>query len=48
MYQVIDIQTKQIVATKSTRVAARRLADRKDLAYGAIRYVVRLVIETAK
>lgn len=48
MYQVIDIQTKQVIATKKTRIAARRLADRKDLAYGAIRYIVRLVIETAK
>lgn len=48
MYQIIDIQTKQVIATRATRIAARRLADRKDQAYGAIRYIVRLVIETAK
>lgn len=42
MYEVIDIQTKQVIATRATRVAARKLADRKDFQYGAIRYVVRL------
>lgn len=48
MYEVIDIKTKEVVATKKTRNAARRVADRKDLEYGAVRYVVRLVIETSK
>lgn len=43
MYQVIDIKTGQVVATRSKRVAARRIADRKDLAYGAIRYLVKFV-----
>ena len=42
-YQVIDIQTKQVVATCSTRKAASRKADKLDLAYGAIRYTVRSV-----
>lgn len=48
MYQVIDIKTNEVIATRSSRIAARRLADRKDLSYGAIRYIVRLVIETTK
>lgn len=43
MYQVIDRQTGKVVATKRDRVAARRIADRKDLAYGAIRYLVKFV-----
>jgi hypothetical protein len=48
MYQVIDIKTNQVVATKSTLIAASKLANRKDLAYGAIRYVVRFNQEAAK
>jgi hypothetical protein len=40
-YQVIDIRTNEVVATRSTRKAARRLADKLDLEYGAIRYSVK-------
>ena len=43
MYQVIDSQTKTIIATCETAKKARALRDRKDAAYGAVRYVVRLV-----
>lgn len=48
MCEVIDIKTNEVVAVRETRVAARRIADRKDLQYGAIRYIVRLVIKTTK
>ncbi len=46
MYNVIDRQTQQIVGTYATLKAARRSADRKDLQYGAIRYMVRAVETT--
>jgi hypothetical protein len=40
-YEVIDIVTKKVVGGPySTRVRARRAADKKDLQYGAIRYRV--------
>ncbi len=42
-YQVVDIQTKQVVGTYGNRKAASRRADKLDLAYGAIRYVVRII-----
>jgi len=44
-YEVVDIQTKAIVkqypAGKGS--TARAYANKKDLQYGAVRYVVRLV-----
>jgi hypothetical protein len=40
-YQIIDTQTKQVIGTYSSRVRASRKADRMDLAYGAIRYMVK-------
>lgn len=43
MYQVIDIQTKQVVKTCETRVQARKAADRLDAKYGAVRYIVSFV-----
>ena len=43
MYQIIDIKTKQVVATKATRKAASNMANRLDLQYGAIRYIVRMI-----
>ena len=43
MYQVLDIQTKMVLATFATAKQARSLRDRKDAAYGAVRYVVRFV-----
>ena len=43
MYQVIDIKTSMIIKTCATRKAARAKADKIDLAYGAVRYVVRFV-----
>lgn len=39
-YQVIDIRTKDIMGSYSTRKAASRKADKLDLQYGAIRYAV--------
>lgn len=42
MFQVIDIQTRQVVGTYETAKAARKARDRKDAQYGAVRFVVRL------
>ena len=42
MYSVIDIKTGNIVATYDNRKSAYRKADKLDLEYGAVRYVVRL------
>ncbi len=42
-YQVIDLHTKQVVGTYNSRKAASRRADTLDLAYGAIRYSVRVI-----
>lgn len=41
MYLVIDHQTQQVVAKVANKQAARNKRDRLDLAYGAVRYVVR-------
>ncbi len=41
-YVVIDRQTGQTVASRTTRKAAQKKADALDLAYGAIRYFVLL------
>lgn len=43
MYAIIDIQTKKIVSIHKTKQFARRKADKLDLKYGAIRYVVKIV-----
>lgn len=42
-YQVVDIQTKEVVKECKTRNTATRVADRRDLAYGAVRHIVRPV-----
>lgn len=44
-YQVIDIQTKAVVKEypAGKGQVAHRYADKKDLAYGAVRFVVKLV-----
>jgi hypothetical protein len=42
-YQVIDLHTKKVMGTYATRAAASRRADKLDLAYGAIRYVVKII-----
>lgn len=44
-YEVVDNQTRKVVGTfkPANRVRARRMADRKDMEYGAIRYIVRPV-----
>lgn len=42
-YQVVDLQTKQVIGTYGNRKAASRRADKLDLQYGAIRYSVRVV-----
>ncbi len=43
MYQVIDRQTGLVVGTYADVKRARRARDRKDLEYGAYRYMVRAV-----
>lgn len=40
-YDIIDSQTQQVIATRKTRNAATMFADRKDSAYGAVRYIVK-------
>lgn len=44
-YEVVDIQTKVVIKQypAGKGQAARNLANKKDLAYGACRYIVRLV-----
>lgn len=42
-YQIIDRQTGLVVGEAKTLKGARRSANRRDLAYGAIRYGVRTV-----
>lgn len=39
-YDIKDSQTGRIVASAKTRDAAHRSADRRDAAYGAVRYIV--------
>ena len=39
----MDIQTKNVVGTKPNCAAAHRLADKLDLNYGAVRFIVRTV-----
>lgn len=41
MYEVIDRHTGIVVGTYASLKTACRSADRKDLQYGAIRYMVR-------
>lgn len=42
-FNVIDIQTKQVVANCKTRNGANRSADSRDRSYGAVRYIVQAV-----
>lgn len=45
MYQIIDIQTKAVVKSYKVTEAhnARKQADRLDMKYGAVRYIVKWV-----
>ncbi len=43
MYEVIDRKSNKVIGVYQTRLRARRVADRKDLEYGAIRYLVRKI-----
>lgn len=45
VYEVVDIQTKAVIKQYPVDKgqAARNFANKRDLAYGAVRYVVRLV-----
>lgn len=40
-FEVVDIQTKRVVARRSTLRSAHNKADKLDNAYGAVRYIVR-------
>ena len=44
-YEVVDIQTKAVIKQYPVGKgqAARNLANKRDLAYGAVRFIVRLV-----
>ena len=41
MYTVFDVKLGYVVKTFPTVVRARRWADKKDLEYGAVRYIVK-------
>lgn len=43
MYHVVDIKTGAVMLKTENRRRARNKANSLDLAYGAIRYVVRIV-----
>jgi hypothetical protein len=45
MYSVIDIRTGEIVGSYKSRKLADRKADKLDMEYGAVRYVVRFTNE---
>lgn len=47
-FDIIDNQTGKVVAKAKTRASANRMADRRDLAYGAIRYTVKAIWSDAK
>lgn len=40
-YELIDIQTGKVIKSYTNRAAAIRAADRKDLAYGSVRFIVK-------
>jgi len=42
-YEVIDRRTGAVVGTYTNKTRARNVRDRKDLEYGAVRYMVREV-----
>lgn len=42
-YDIIDIQTQKVVSSHVTRAVAKATANRKDIAHGAIRHVVKAV-----
>lgn len=44
MHQVINTQTGYVVAESSNKTRARRLADRFDLAHGAIIHTVKATL----
>lgn len=43
MYAIIDMRTKEIVATCKSRKLARSKADKMDMIYGAVRYSVHYI-----
>lgn len=47
-FDIIDNQTGKVVATAKTRPSANRMADNRDLKYGAIRYIVKAIWSDAK
>lgn len=42
-YDLIDTKHNHVIKSYTNRAAATRAADKKDIAYGAIRYVVQPV-----
>ena len=42
-YHLIDNQTKKLIKVFNNRASASRKADKLDLEYGAIRYIVHIV-----
>lgn len=44
-YEVVDVQTRQVVGQYVDIHRTHAAADRKDAAYGAVRYIVRRIAE---
>lgn len=42
-YQVVDAKTDKVMGTYTEGTRARRRADKLDLAYGAVRYSVKII-----
>lgn len=42
-FDIIDVQTQQVIASRLTRKRATTKADQLDNAYGAVRYVVKAI-----
>lgn len=43
LYSVVDIMTGEVVGSYKNRKRASRKADKLDMEYGAVRYVVRML-----
>jgi hypothetical protein len=46
MYLIVDLRTSQTVATRRALQTARNCANKRNLAYGAVRYIVMVQMPT--
>lgn len=47
-HEVVDIQTGKVTGSYGSLRRAHRAADRKDIEYGAVRYIVRRIMSAAE